>query len=68
MVWTTMPKVPLSAVDAATGAVLCQWTGPGGDSLAIGHGSIWLTDYNAGTISRIDLAGAQAHCRRSAGS
>jgi streptogramin lyase len=64
MVWTTMPKVPLSAVDASRGVVLCQWVGPGGDSLAIGHGSIWLTSYEAGTISRIDLKDAQARCGR----
>jgi streptogramin lyase len=62
MVWTTMPKIPLSAVDGATGEVKCQWVGAGGDSLAIGHGSIWLTDYNAGTISRIDLDDAKARC------
>jgi streptogramin lyase len=68
MVWTTMPKVPLSAVDSSTGVVRCQWVGPGGDSLAIGHGSIWLTDYQAGTISRIDLGEAQARCGRSPGS
>jgi streptogramin lyase len=67
MVWTTMPKIPLTAVDAATGAVICQWTGPGGDSLSIGHGSIWLTDYNAGTISRIDLSDALARCRQKPG-
>jgi streptogramin lyase len=65
MVWTTMPKIPLSAVDSATGAVACQWVGPGGDSLAIGHGSIWLTDYTAGTISRIDLVDALRHCEKS---
>jgi len=64
MVWTTMPKVPLSAVDASSGVVLCQWVGQGGDSLAIGHGSIWLTNYEAGTISRIDLKDAQARCGR----
>jgi streptogramin lyase len=68
MVWTTMPKVPLSAVDGSTGVVRCQWVGPGGDSLAIGHGSIWLTDYQAGTISRIDLGEAQARCSRNPGS
>jgi len=67
MVWTTMPKIPLTAIDAVTAAVKCQWVGPGGDSLAIGHGSIWLTDYNAGTISRIDLATAQALCTRKPG-
>jgi virginiamycin B lyase len=63
MVWTTMDQVPLSVVDAATGAVLCQWTGPGGDSLGIGHGGIWLTDYHAGTVSRLGLDDSLARCR-----
>lgn len=62
MVWTTVLKVPLSVVNGATGALLCQWVGPGGDSLGIGHGAIWLTDYQAGTISRIDLRDALARC------
>jgi virginiamycin B lyase len=61
-VWTTMPKVPLSLIDAGTDRLLCQWTGPGGDSLGIGHGAIWLTDYHAGTIERIAVADALAHC------
>jgi virginiamycin B lyase len=63
MIWTTVSKVPLSLVDGATAALLCRWTGPGGDSLGIGHGAIWLTDYHAGTISRIELAEAMRHCR-----
>lgn len=62
MIWTTVSRVPLSMVDAASAALLCQWVGPGGDSLAIGHGAIWLTDYHAGTISRIELNDARAHC------
>ena len=62
-VWTTMPKVPLSLVDASTNRLQCQWAGPGGDSLGIGHGSIWLTDYHAGTIERIAIKDALAHCR-----
>jgi hypothetical protein len=62
-VWTTMPKVPLSLVDASTNQLQCQWAGPGGDSLGIGHGSIWLTDYHAGTIERIAIKDALAHCR-----
>jgi virginiamycin B lyase len=62
MVWTTVSKVPLSVVDGATAALRCQWAGPGGDSLAIGHGAIWLTDYHAGTISRIELDDALARC------
>ncbi len=62
MVWATVFKVPLSVVNGATGSLLCQWVGPGGDSLGIGHGAIWLTDYKAGTISRIALRDAMARC------
>jgi len=62
-VWTTMAKIPLSLVDAASFRLLCQWAGPGGDSLGIGHGAIWLTDYHAGTLSRIALKDALTHCR-----
>jgi len=62
MIWATVSKIPLSLVDGATGALLCQWTGPGGDSLGIGHEAIWLTDYHAGTISRIELDDAMRHC------
>jgi len=61
-VWTSMPQVPLSLVDASTDRLVCQWAGPGGDSLGIGHGSIWLTDYHAGTVERIAVADAEAHC------
>ena len=61
-VWTTMPKVPLSLIDAATDRLLCQWAGAGGDSLGIGDEAIWLTDYHAGTVERIAVADALAHC------
>ncbi|SRR5579859_33610 len=61
-VFSTMPKTPLSVIDAATNHVLCQWVGPGGDSLGIGHGAIWLTDYQGGSVSRIALKDALAHC------
>ena len=69
LVWTTMWKVPLSAVDTASGrtgnsTLLCQWVGPGGDSLGIGHDAIWLTDYHGGTISRLQLQDAVSHCRQ----
>ncbi len=62
MVWTTMWKVPLSVIDGASAALLCQWKGPGGDSLGIGNGAIWLTNYHAGTISRIELDDPLGHC------
>jgi virginiamycin B lyase len=61
-IWTSMPKVPLSLIDAGQNRVECQWAGPGGDALNIGHGSIWLTDYHAGTIERLALKDALAHC------
>jgi streptogramin lyase len=63
MIWASVWKVPLSLVDGTSAALLCQWVGPGGDSLGIGHGAIWLTDYHAGTISRIELKDAIGHCK-----
>jgi streptogramin lyase len=64
MIWTTMPKVPLSAVNTADSKLLCQWVGPGGDSLGIGHDALWLTDYHGGTVSRLELQDAVTHCRQ----
>jgi hypothetical protein len=46
--------VPLTVIDAQANRPLVQWTGPGGDSLRFGHGAIWLTDYLAGTLIRIN--------------
>lgn len=54
-IWTTMRKTPLTATDARTGRVVRQWVGEGGDSLGIGFGAIWLTDYSKGDVVRIDL-------------
>jgi len=65
MVWTTMMKVPLSAVGSTDSQLRCQWVGGGGDSLGIGHGAIWLTDYHGGTLSRLGLEDALVHCRKS---
>ena len=53
IVWTTVAGAPLTATDATSGTVLRQWVGRGGDSLAFGHGALWLTDYHGGTIARI---------------
>ena len=62
IVWTTMANIPLSATDAATGQVLCQWVGPGGDSLGVSADAIWLTDYDAGDVYRFGLEDVLAHC------
>jgi streptogramin lyase len=65
MVWTTVWKTPLSVVDGASATLLCQWKGPGGDSLGIGDGAIWLTDYKGGTVSKFSLDDALTRCRGS---
>jgi virginiamycin B lyase len=62
VVWTSMAKVPLSAINGETGTVLCQWTGPGGDALGISPDAIWLTDYDAGDIYRFEIAGTLRKC------
>lgn len=41
----------------------CQWTGPGRDSLGIGHDAIWLTNYDAGTISRFEVRDTLRFCK-----
>jgi YVTN family beta-propeller protein len=51
-VWATVFDVPLTGIDATTNKVVRQWIGKGGDSLRFGHGSIWLTDYKKGSLSR----------------
>lgn len=62
MVWTTVRGVPLSAVDAYTAELRCQWIGNGGDSVGVAHGSIWLINCRAGEISRIALEAALRQC------
>src|SRR5215469_164998 len=53
-VWATVFEFPMSRIDPATNSVVQQWTGPGGDSIRVGHGSIWLTDLAHGKVWRID--------------
>ncbi len=62
IIWTTMLKVPLSATDAQTGRVLCQWVGPGGDSLGLTRDALWLTDFEAGDVYRFDVNDLLRHC------
>jgi YVTN family beta-propeller protein len=54
-VWGTVFDIPLTRVDAATNTVVKQWVGQGGDSLRVGFGSVWVTDYRKGLISRIPM-------------
>jgi len=52
-VWATIFQIPLSRIDPATNTVVQQWTGAGGDSVRIGHKSIWLTDLAHGRVWRL---------------
>jgi len=61
-VWVTVVKIPLSVIDAANSTLRCQWTGLGGDSLAVSGDAIWLTDFDGGTISRLNLQDTMARC------
>jgi virginiamycin B lyase len=51
-VWATIPQIPVSQVDPATNAVVKQWTGPGGDSIRAGFGSVWLSNLSSGNVWR----------------
>jgi len=53
--WPTVFDVPLTKIDTATNKIVRQWVGKGGDSLRCGYGSIWITDYKKGLLSRIRL-------------
>jgi len=54
-VWATVFQIPLSEIDPATNSVVRQWTGDGGDSVRVGHGSVWLSNLRAGNVWRIGL-------------
>lgn len=52
-VWTSVFSVPLSRIDSTRNRVVRQWVGEGGDSLRVGFGSIWVTDYKKGLVLRL---------------
>jgi virginiamycin B lyase len=53
-VWVTMFGFPITKIDPAVNRVVKQWTGPGGDSIRAGLGSVWLTDLKRGKVMRFD--------------
>jgi streptogramin lyase len=53
-VWATVIGIPISRVDPETNAVVEQWFGKGGDSIRVGHGSVWLTDLMHSTVWRLN--------------
>jgi DNA-binding beta-propeller fold protein YncE len=52
-VWATVFQIPLSEIDPATNQVVKQWFGPGGDSVRIGHGSVWLSNLREQNVWRL---------------
>ena len=54
-VWATVFQIPLTKIDPANNRVVKQWTGPGGDSVRVGHGSLWLSNLREQNVWRIDL-------------
>ncbi len=53
-VWVTSFGYPLSRIDPTSNKVVQQFVGKGGDALRVGLGSIWLSNYEAATVWRID--------------
>ena len=51
--WVTTPDVPLTRIDNALNVVTESFTGPGGDCITTGFGSVWLVNNALGTVYRI---------------
>jgi len=52
-VWATLFQTPITRIDPATNSVSAQWTGPGGDSIRAGFGSVWLTNLKQHNLWRL---------------
>ncbi|HEY4361222.1 MAG TPA: PQQ-binding-like beta-propeller repeat protein [Bryobacteraceae bacterium] len=51
-VWATVFEIPISEIDPSTNTVVKQWFGPGGDSIRVAHGSVWLSNLRDGNVWR----------------
>ena len=54
-VWATAFTIPITEIDPAKNAVIKQWVGPGGDSIRVGHGSIWLSNLRQQNVWRLKI-------------
>jgi YVTN family beta-propeller protein len=54
-VWATIFQIPITEIDPATNAVVKQWVGAGGDSIRVGHGSVWLSNLREQNVWRIGV-------------
>ncbi|MBZ5621613.1 MAG: hypothetical protein LAQ69_23220 [Acidobacteriia bacterium] len=51
-VWATVFQIPLSEIDPEKNQVIRQWVGPGGDSVRVGHDSVWLSNLREQNVWR----------------
>jgi streptogramin lyase len=58
-IWATVFQIPLTEIDPANNQVVRQWWGSGGDSVRVGHGSVWLCNLREQTVWRINAKLAQ---------
>ena len=54
-VWATVFQIPITEIDPAKNAVVKQWVGPGGDSIRVGHNSIWLSNLREQNVWRLKI-------------
>ncbi|KAA6456669.1 hypothetical protein DYQ86_24715 [Acidobacteria bacterium AB60] len=54
-VWATVFDFPMTRIDTETNTVTGQWHGAGGDSIRVGHGSIWLTSLMGAKVWRLPI-------------
>lgn len=54
-VWATVFDFPITRIDPSSNQVTGQWHGTGGDSIRVGHGSIWLTDLRGAKVWRFPI-------------
>jgi len=54
-VWATVFQIPVTEIDPEKNAVVKQWVGPGGDSIRVGHGSVWLSNLRDQNVWRFGI-------------
>jgi virginiamycin B lyase len=54
-VWVSVMGYPITRIDPATNRVTGQWHGIGGDSIRVGHRSVWLTNLTGAKVWRLPV-------------
>jgi hypothetical protein len=56
-VWASVIGYPITRIAPETNMVVGQWHGEGGDSIRVGHGSVWLTHLTGAKVWRMPVPG-----------